>query len=290
MTPLWLALRPKQWVKNLLLFLPLTFGKKLFVFPDNLKTAAAFFLFSLAASAAYLVNDLLDSERDRRHPHKRRRPIASGALKPKQAARAAFLIWIAAILLSFRLDTRFGWIISIYCLLNYAYTKFLKNVVIIDVFCIGGFFLLRIAGGSAASDVALSHWILLMTVLLALFLGFNKRRQELGLLDRKTASARDVLGQYNTYFIDQMVAVVTSSIVVAYLLYSIDPRTVQYFGTGHLLYGIPFVYYGIFRYLYLVHRLGAQDDPTHLLLSDRPMQVTVVLWVLVSIAVIYFGL
>jgi 4-hydroxybenzoate polyprenyltransferase len=287
---LFFALRPKQWIKNLFIFLPLIFGKKLLVFPVNLKTAIAFCLFSLAADVAYLVNDIIDIEEDKTHPTKRLRPIASGRVSIKQAAITACILGILSIVLSFILNVYFGWLVIIYLVFNFIYSKILKNVVIIDVFCISGFFLLRIISGSIVVGVELSHWIIIMTVLLALFLGFNKRRQELQLFERKRTHHRRVLIKYNLYFIDQMIAVITSSIVIAYMLYTVDVRTVKEFGTKSLMFSIPFVYYGIFRYLYLIHKIKRGGDPTRILLSDRMMQVNIVLWIAVCSAVIYLGL
>lgn len=287
---LFLALRPQPWIKNLFIFLPLIFGKKLFVFPSNLKSVIAFFIFSLAASAAYLVNDIFDREKDKLHPTKCKRVLVSGKITLKQAQLMAFTLSILSLVAAFILDIRFGGVIVTYLLFNLIYTKVLKEVVIIDVFCIGAFFLLRILAGSVVTEVKLSHWVIFMTVLLALFLGFNKRRQELRLLEEKAISHREVLAKYSSYFIDQMVAVITSSIVVVYMLYTVDARTIKEFGTNHLIYSIPFVYYGIFRYLYLIHKLRQEGDPTRILLSDGKMQLNLILWILVCVAVIYFGL
>ncbi|NQT90319.1 MAG: decaprenyl-phosphate phosphoribosyltransferase [Candidatus Omnitrophica bacterium] len=284
------ALRPKQWIKNLFIFLPLIFGRMLFAFPNNLKTLAAFCLFSLGASAAYLLNDIIDVKKDRLHPTKRLRPIASGKVSVRDASIAALVLAALSITLSFMLDFYFGCIVVIYLIFNIIYSKVLKEIVIIDVFCIGAFFLLRIIAGAVVAGVEISHWIVIMTVLLALFLGFNKRRQELRLLESRAARFRNVLTRYNTYFIDQMIAVITSSIVVAYMLYTVDARTVAEFDTRGLMFSIPFVYYGIFRYLYLIHKIRRDGDPTRILLSDRPMQLNIALWIGVCIATIYFGL
>ena len=166
----------------------------------------------------------------------------------------------------------------------------MKDAVIIDVFSIAGFFFLRILAGSVVAGVELSHWIIFMVVLLALFLGFNKRWEELRLLNSEAGNHRKVLSKYNAYFIDQMTAVITSSIVVVYMLYTVDTRTVQEFGTKNLIYTIPFVYYGIFRYLYIGHKIMKGGDPVKMLLSDKLMQLNILLWLLAVISVIYFGL
>lgn len=287
---LFYSLRPKQWIKNFFIFLPLIFGKKLFVFPANLKTVIAFCLFSLAASVVYLVNDIIDIEKDKLHPTKRLRPIASGKVGVRQAQIAASILGVLSIVSSFILNFYFGLVVVGYIIFNFLYSKILKTAVIIDVFSIAFFFYLRILAGSVASEVVLSHWILFMIVLLALFLGFNKRRQELKLLGKKMILHRSVLNQYNLYFIDQMIAVVTSSIVVVYMLYAVDARTVKEFGSNHLIYSIPFVYYGVFRYLYLLHKLRKEGDPTRILLSDKKLQLNIMLWIIVCVGVIYFGL
>lgn len=286
---LFFALRPKQWIKNLFIFLPLIFGKKLFDYPINLKVLAAFGIFCLASGAVYLVNDILDVKKDRVHPLKRLRPVASGKLGIAQAVFAAAILGVLSITLSFVLDANFGMITVIYLTFNFIYTKVLKDVVIIDVFCLSGFFLLRVMAGSVTAKVGLSHWIIIMTGLLALFLGFNKRRQELRLLSADAARHRFVLTKYNGYFIDQMVAIVTSSIAVVYMLYTVDVRTVREFGNTHLMYSIIFVYYGIFRYLYLMHKLKKEGDPTRIIFFDKVFQLNFILWVISCILVIYFG-
>jgi len=284
------SLRPAQWIKNFFIFLPLIFGKKLFVFPDNIKTTAAFFIFCIATSAAYLANDIIDAEEDRAHPTKKLRPIASGRVGIPAAKLAALILGIASLCPAFLLDRNFGLVVAAYLAGNILYSRLLKTAVIIDVFCLAFFFYLRIEAGSIVSSVKLSHWILFMTVLLALFLGLNKRRQELIILANRPAPHRIVLTQYTPYFIDQMTSVITSSIVVVYMLYTVDTRTVNEFGTSHLIYSIPFVYYGIFRYLYLIHKIKKEGDPTRILLSDKMMLLNIALWVGVCISVIYFGL
>jgi 4-hydroxybenzoate polyprenyltransferase len=281
------ALRPKQWIKNFFIFLPLIFGGKLFIFPSNALTVAAFVIFSLAASTVYLVNDIIDIEKDKLHPTKRLRPIASGRVSIVRGLVAASMLGIFSLSLAFSFSIYFGFVILAYFAFNLAYSLFLKNRVIIDVFCIGVFFLLRIIAGSLIAEVRLSHWVIIMTVLLALFLGFGKRRQELELLKRKALHHRYVFTKYNLYFIDQMIAVITSSIVVSYMLYVVDPGTVKQVGGKYLLFSVPFVYYGIFRYLYLIHKIKKDGDPTRILLSDKMMQGNVVLWIVVCIVAIY---
>ena len=285
MKSLFLALRPKQWIKNAFIFIPLIFGKELFLFPVNLKVVIAFSLFCMMASAVYLCNDILDYKEDKLHPQKKLRPIVSGKVSTKQAQITVTVLALLATIFSLVLDKSFGWVIVGYFVLNIFYSLVLKKIVIIDVFCIGVFFLLRIIAGMAIIKVEYSYWMIFMIILLALFLGFNKRRQE---LNQKDVSHREVLTKYDHYFIDQMIAVITSSIVVTYMLYTVDQRTINLFHTNHLAYTIPFVYYGIFRYLYLVHKESRGEDPTYVLYSDFSMQLNLLLWVVSCVMVIYF--
>lgn len=282
------ALRPKHWVKNFFVFLPLIFGHKLFDAGAFLDVAASFFLFCMASSAVYLVNDLIDLENDRAHPTKRMRPIASGKVEAREALPAAAVLAGTALALAAILNGRVAWILAGYLVFNVLYTRVLKNLVIIDVFCLSLFFILRILAGTYAAEVAVSRWILLMAGLLALFLGFNKRRQELQMLGHKSDEHRAVLHKYSLYFIDQMVSVITASTVIAYTLYTLDARTIREVGSDHMMLTVPFVYYGIFRYLYLLHKRKMDGDPTRVLLSDFPMQLNVVFWLMTAIAVVYF--
>ncbi len=284
---IFVALRTKHWLKNFIIFLPLIFGRQLFVFPANLKTIAAFFLFSLTASSVYLINDVIDIEKDKAHPSKRLRPIPSNKIGIDQAVMTASILAAISMTCSFLLNVHLGYLLLIYFGLNFLYMIIFKDLVILDVFCLGGFFLLRIIVGSTVAGVGLSHWIIIMTALLALFLGFNKRRQELRLLGEQASQHRHVFTKYNLHFIDQMTAIITSSIVIAYMLYTVDVRTVGQFGTRDLLYSIPFVYYGIFRYLYLIHKNEGEGDPTQILLSDRMLQLNIILWLIVCTAIIY---
>lgn len=289
MKNLFFSLRPKHWIKNFFIFLPLIFGKKMFVFPQNLNSVIAFVIFCMASSAVYLINDIIDIEADKAHPVKRLRPIASGSVNIRQGIFIASILGILSIACSFMLNFHFGYVIIIYLAVNLIYSKALKNLVIIDVFCIGFFFLLRLISGSIVAGVILSHWIMIMTVLLSLFLGFNKRRQELVFFGRETENHRHLFTKYNLCFIDQMTTIITSSIVAIYILYTVDARTANEFGTRNLMYSIPFVCYGLFRYLYLIRKISSDGDPTYVLLSDKMMQLSIVSWIIVCIAVIYFG-
>jgi 4-hydroxybenzoate polyprenyltransferase len=287
--PVLRSLRPKHWIKNLFVFLPVFFAGRFFSSPDIWLVGAGFVIFCLAASAGYLLNDIFDRAADVRHPIKKKRAVASGALSPGFAAGLAGIFTATAVISSFFLSGRFCLIVAIYLVLNFLYSRFLKRVVIIDVFCIGGFFLLRILAGSVLGGVFVSHWIIMMTVLLALFLGFIKRRQEIVLLPDAGQNSRQVLSQYSVGFIDLMVGVITSSVVVMYTLYTVDAATIARIGNKHLLFTVPFVYYGIFRYLYQARRMSLDGDPTNVLFSDRAQQVNIILWVAVCAGVVYLG-
>ncbi len=287
---LFFSFRPTHWLKNLIIFLPLIFGKKLFIFPDNTKSVIAFFVFSTAACAVYLINDIIDYEKDKLHPIKCLRPLASGKISMNQAKITACILSIFSVMSSFMFSIWFGFIIIVYLIFNLIYSMVLKEIVIVDIFCIGGFFLLRVMGGSIVAGVNMSHWIVFMTVLLALFLGTYKKRQELMLFERKAAYSNYILTNYNIYFIDHMIAITASSIAIVYMLYTVDVRTVKEFGTNHLIYSIPFIYYGLFRYFYLIHKVDNKDgDPIRILLSDRKLQLNLAMWIIVCILVIYFG-
>jgi len=287
MRNLFLAMRPRQWVKNLFIFLPLIFGKKLFVFPENINTLFAFFLFSMASSSSYLINDIIDLEKDRFHPVKRLRMLASGKIMVKTALILSCILAAVSAIGSFALNPQLSLLMLAYLAGNILYSRYLKTIVIIDVFCLAGFFVLRIMAGTLTATVEFSYWMIFMIALLALFLGFSKRRMDLKLLKEDARVSRSVLAKYNLYFIDQMVAVLTSSIVVVYMLYTVSDRTVALFGSTKLIYTVPFVYYGIFRYLYMIHKIGAMEDPTKILFKDKIMALNIVLWILVCAVIIY---
>ncbi len=288
MKALFFALRPKQWAKNLFVFLPLVFGKKLFSWPENFQVVEGFVLFSMMASAVYLMNDLVDFEQDKIHRMKRLRPLASGKLSKELALLMSGCLCVVSTTLSFLLNPLFGWVVLSYFLFNFIYSKIIKNIVILDVFSLAIFFVLRVVGGTVIAHVRFSHWMIFMIVLLAMFLGFVKRRQECQLLGDKAAGHRFVLSKYSLYFIDQIMAVLTSTMIVVYMLYTVDSGTIAEFGTAHLVYTIPFVYYGIFRYLYLVHKRRLGDDPTYVLFFDKMTQINLIAWFCVCVLVIYF--
>jgi 4-hydroxybenzoate polyprenyltransferase len=282
------TIRVRQWTKNLVVLSPLLFSKHFFEYSTLLRSLAAFAVFSGIASAVYIMNDVVDADKDRQHPVKRNRPIASGRF----SLRAAYVT--LTVLLAVTLSA--AWLVDLpvlltvcgYLTLNIVYTLFLKEAVIIDVMSIAASFVLRIVGGALAIHVPISEWLLICTSLLALFLGFSKRRHELTLLEQNASVHRPVLLEYSPYFLDQMISLVTASTLICYIFYTVSADTVEKFGTKNLLLTSPFVLYGLFRYLYLVHQRKTGGDPTAELLTDKPLLIDVFLWVVTVILVIYF--
>jgi 4-hydroxybenzoate polyprenyltransferase len=281
------SLRPHQWTKNLLVFAGLIFGERLLDGPSTGRALLAFVIFCALSGVVYLVNDVRDREADRRHPVKSRRPIASGALSPRTALTAAMLLTGAATGAAFWLRPAFGAVALGYLALLTLYTASLKHLVILDVLAIASGFVLRALAGAVAVGVPFSHWLLLLTLLLALFLALSKRRAELVTLAHDATGHRRILAEYSPYLLDQMIGVVTASTLLAYAFYTISPDTVQKFGTDRLLWTVPFPLYGIFRYLYLVHQRDGGGNPSETLLTDRPLLACVALWGLAVIVILY---
>jgi 4-hydroxybenzoate polyprenyltransferase len=281
------SLRPGQWSKNLLVFAGLLFGRRLFDPTAVAVACAAFVLFCALSGVIYLLNDVADREADRRHPYKSKRPIASGELSVGLALTAAVVLAGVALPLAFLIRPSFGIIALAYVVLQAGYSARLKHIVIIDVLTIAIGFVLRAAAGALAIDVAISHWLLVCTVLLALFLAMSKRRHELTLLAAGATEHRRILGEYSPYLLDQMIGVVTASTLIAYIFYTISPETVQNFGTEYLALTIPFPLYGIFRYLYLVHQKEGGGSPAEMLLTDRPLLACVALWAASVVLIVY---
>jgi len=282
-----LSLRPVQWTKNLFVFPALVFAHRLTDATAVARVTAAFFIFCALSGAVYLINDVLDREHDRCHPGKARRPIAAGEVSPGLAIGVALALGAIALAAALRLGLPFFATAAGYLALLIAYSLFLKHLVILDVLTIAAGFTLRAAAGAAVIFVPISHWLLLCTTLLALFIAFSKRRHELTLLTGSATQHRPILAQYSAALLDQMVSVVTASTLIAYAFYTISPETTAKFGTTLLALTIPFPLYGIFRYLYLVHRHDLGGSPAELLVRDRPLLVCVVLWALSVILIIY---
>jgi 4-hydroxybenzoate polyprenyltransferase len=284
------AMRPHQWVKNVFVFAAPFFGKELTHLPTALHAIEAFAAFCLASSAVYVLNDLADVERDRLHPVKRDRPFASGRLSTTAGGVLCAVLIAGAVVLCLLMQNVWAAVVlAIYVAANLLYSTMLKQVVILDVMFIAAGFLLRVLMGAYATAVRPSHWLLLCTLTLSLFLGFTKRRAELVTLGKNGSEQRQVLQHYNVAFLDQMIAVVTGATVVCYIMYAVDERTMEMFGTRYLLGTVPFVLYGIFRYLYLNHNFNEGENPSKTIIRDRPFQINLVLWGLVWLFVMYLG-
>ena len=281
------SVRPGEWTKNLFVFAGLLFGQRLADPVAVGRATAGFLIFCSLAGVVYLVNDVADRDRDRQHPRKRDRPIASGALSVSAALTAASLLGIGALAWAWWMGRDFGLVATAYVLLLVLYSGPLKHIVIIDVLTIAIGFVLRVVAGAVAIGVPISQWLLICTILLALFLGLSKRRHEIVLLADGATGHRPILGEYSAYLLDQMISVVTASTLVAYIFYTISPETQEKFGTALLELTIPFPIYGIFRYLYLVHRREGGGSPAELLLTDRPLLACVALWAASVAFIIY---
>lgn len=282
-----ISLRPEQWIKNLFVFAGLLFGRRLLDVDAVMLASATFVIFCALSGAVYLFNDVADRDADRRHPLKSDRPIASGRLSPRAALIAAGFCVAAALQSAILVRPALGVVAGVYLALLLMYSVVLKHVVIVDVLAIAGGFVLRAIAGAVAVSVPISHWLLVCTTLLALFLGLSKRRHELTLLAEGATGHRPILEEYSPHLLDQMISVVTASALVAYAVYATSPETAQRLGTDRLGLTIPFVLYGIFRYLYLVHRKRAGGSPAALLLTDWPLLACVALWVVSVVLLLY---
>jgi 4-hydroxybenzoate polyprenyltransferase len=285
---LWRSMRPKQWVKNLLLFAALVFDQQLANPPALLHTVLGFAVLCLAASAVYLLNDLADLQADRAHPVKRQRPLASGALPVPVGRLAAFLLFAAAIAAGFALDFQFGLITLAYLAQNLLYSFWLKHIPVIDVLVLASGYVLRVAAGVALITVErFSPWLYICTTLLALFLGFGKRRAEMVTLAEGANAHRRVLDGYTLPLLDQLNVIVSACTIMAYSLYTFSAENLP---KNHLMMlTIPFVIYGIFRYLLLIQVENAGGAPDELFLSDRPLLLTFLLWASTAVAILYLG-
>ncbi len=280
------SLRPRQWAKNLFVFAGLVFSQQLLT-PAAWTALAAFLIFCGLSGAIYLLNDVADAEKDRLHPEKRRRPIASGALPLRLALGVGVLLIAATLTLALRLSLEFGLVAAAYAILLTAYSVWLKRLVILDVLTVAIGFVLRAVAGAVAIRVEISGWLLICTVLVALFLALGKRRHEYLTLHGDAAAHRPILAEYSEGFLDQMIAVVTASTVTAYALYTMSPETVAKFHSRLLPLTLPFVLYGIFRYLYLLYRRQLGGNPSDLFLSDRALIVNTLCWMLALVAILY---
>ena len=283
------AMRPHQWVKNGLVLAALFFARQWEHLPSVIAAVVAFAAFCMLSSFTYLFNDIRDAKEDRLHPVKRHRPIAAGKLSPELAAVAGVVLLAGGLAFGFWVNLETGLVAASYVALTVVYQLGLKEVVILDVLAIAAGFVLRAVAGATAIRAEISPWLLICTVQLALFLALGKRRQEIIVLGEEAANHRASLGQYSTYLLDQMIAVVTASTVMSYALYTISARTVHMVGSTAMMYTIPFVIYGIFRYLYLIHTCGKGDAPDRVLLTDKPLLINVVLYLITALIILHFS-
>jgi 4-hydroxybenzoate polyprenyltransferase len=281
------SLRVQQWIKNFFVFAPLIFSQNVFNLPLLIKTIFAFVLFCLLSGAAYILNDIQDLEEDKLHPVKSKRPLASGRLKKNHALIAGVFLLLFGLAGAYLLNVHFFIALLIYAILQIAYSGWLKHVVIIDVFLIATGYLIRVIAGGLAIQIQLSPWLFICTILIALFLALSKRRHELVLLDKNAEIHRPILKEYTPQLLDQMIAVVTASTVISYCLYTVSSETVAKFGTKNLLFTVPFVLYGIFRYLYLVHQKEEGGSPEALIIKDKPLLVDLFLWISTAMLILY---
>lgn len=270
------AVRPKQATKNLFVYTALVFAGQLFQPGQFVRATCGFLLFTMVAGSIYILNDLLDVAQDRLHPKKKLRPIASGAL-PVPLAWAVFgVLGLLGTALGFRLSLLFGLTLAAYFCLQIAYCFRLKHIVLLDVFTVAAGFVLRTASGGFAIHVHVSPWLMLFSLQLALFLGFGKRRQELVLQGDKAGETRAILNEYSLPFLDPMIVIVSAVTIVCYSVYSVDSPTAL--SHPHLWVTVPFIIYGVCRYLYLVYQKGWGGAPDEVLLKDRDLLISVVLW------------
>lgn len=282
---LWITLlRPKQWTKNLFVFSALLFSLKLLQWKDFFLTSVGFVIFCLISSCVYILNDYADMEADRNHPEKRRRPLASGQLSPAVALRSGFLLLISALCAAFYLDAAFGALVCGYFIINVVYSYRIKHVVIADIMTIALGFVIRAVSGGIIIHVPITPWFLLCIMLLALFLAIGKRRHEIVMMQHAdTQNNRRVLAFYSLPLLDQMNGMVTSAIILCYTLFTFTSDQ-----SVNLMWTIPFVLYGLFRYMYLVHIEKKGGSPEKLLLEDKHILLTVAGYVLTTVYILYF--
>ncbi|MEJ5350301.1 MAG: decaprenyl-phosphate phosphoribosyltransferase [Melioribacteraceae bacterium] len=279
-------IRITSWLKNVFVFVPLVFSKHLFDYDYFSKVIVAFITFSFASSLIYVFNDLMDIERDKIHPIKKNRPLAAGSITYSEAKLILTLLFLITFLLCFLIWNEFVIVILIYVLINIFYSIRWKNFVIIDVFCISAGFMLRVIGGGLIISVYISNWLILTTLFLSLFLAIMKRRIEF-VSYQKINEQREVLDKYTLSFIDQMVSVTASGVVISYALYTVSARAVLEFGTEKLIYTTIFVLFGIFRYMYLAFKENKGENIVEVLLTDKPMIFNLILYTIFTLSIIY---
>ncbi|MGM0599170.1 MAG: decaprenyl-phosphate phosphoribosyltransferase [Candidatus Rifleibacteriota bacterium] len=293
-SPIFSSLRPKQWTKNLILFAGLLFSEQRLLFNLDawLYGFAGFFIFCGLSGSVYIMNDITDIRKDRLHPQKCNRPIASGELPLTEAKAVLIIVLIFSLVAAWNLSELFFTTALAYFMLNLAYSFKLKNLVILDVMSIAiGFVFRAIAGVGLLkpidSQIYISHWLILSTLMLSMFLGLAKRRQEIASLSENANQHRKILSDYSPAYIDQMTSILAATAIITYSFYTVSPETIQKFGTDLLILSVPMVIYGILRYLYLIHIKNLGDNPADVLLQDFPLQLNLLIWIMVIIAVIH---
>ncbi len=281
-------LRPRHWLKNAFIFAPLIFSLNLFVTARLLHSAVCFIAFCLASSFTYILNDFVDRKADRKHPVKKNRPLAAGTVSLAAAAALAAVCLAGSLLLSYLLELRILAVVAAYIVLNLLYSFYVKNIVILDVFSIAVGFVLRIFAGSFAIDVPVSNWIMLCTLSLSLFFGFGKRRHDLAVV-RDSEKHRAVLTEYSLPLLDYMMVISATLACVTYSLWTADPETALKLGSDKLMFTVPFVLYGICKYLYIIYKKDGGGDPAEVVSKDIGIIVTGTLWVATMIVLLYLG-
>lgn len=280
------AIRPYQWTKNLIIFAALMFSKNILDPAYLLLNIKGFFVFCFLSGSVYLFNDVMDRQKDRLHPKKKNRPIASGKIKPAEALVVSFVIAAVSIYSAFRLSMEFGLAAVFYFALVITYSLILKRIVILDVLAIAIGFVARAVAGGLLIKVEISDWLLIVTIFLALFLGFSKRRSELIKLDKNAGVTRPILDLYSVTLLDQLISITAGATLMSYALYTLAEQTIRKFG-NNLWLTLPIVVYILFRYFYLVYSLGQGGDPAKMLLKDKPLLAGVLVWVAAAFLLVY---
>ena len=283
------VLRPYHWIKNMFVFAPLVFSGQFMQIKMCLRTTLAFVCFCMVSSAIYAINDVCDRAEDQQHPIKKYRPIASGLTAPGTAILLSLTLIILALVLACMLNKYVVLSLVLYIAINIAYSLAVKHIVILDVLTIAFGFVLRIAGGGMAISVIPSYWLVLCTVMISIFLGFTKRRVELLAVNSENNNTRPVLKDYSIAFLDQVISMVTGATIIAYALYTVDAHTQMVLGTRAMLLTLPFVIYGLLRYIYIIYHLKQGADPVETLIRDIPTIINLLLWVVTSLLVVKYG-
>lgn len=280
-------IRIQSWLKNIFIFVPLVFSKHLFDYNILINVLAGFFAFSITSSFVYVFNDIIDAERDRHHPQKKIRPIASGAVNKNEASVLLFFLLLIVIIFSVFLSSKFVMMMWLYIIINFLYTFYFKKIVIVDIFCIAAGFLIRVVSGAFIISVYLSNWLILTTIFLSLFLAVMKRRVEIA-SSVNSAMQREVLKDYSLDFIDLIAAITSAAVILSYALYTVAERTIEAFGSEQLVFTTIFVIFGIFRYLFLAIKKNMGENVVEVFLKDIPMVVNLILYLGISLYIIYY--